>query len=429
MARNSTSAGSDIRSGPGGKPGASAGQGTAHPGMGFGEFVTIVAAMMAVNALAIDIMLPALPAIGGSLGVTDANANQLVISAYLIGFGISQLFYGTITDRYGRKSVLIIGLTIYSAFGAMAIMASTFDQILFARTMQGVGAAATRVIAVSIVRDCYGGRPMAKVMSLVMIVFIAVPVVAPSIGQLIVLFGPWQWIFGLLTILGVTLAIWIAVRLPETLPPARRTPISPQSIGSAFGFVLTSRMTVGYGLGAAVIMGGLFGFINSAQQVFVEVFELGAAFPVVFSLIALSIALASIVNSRIVERIGMRRVSHTALLLFTAVCSAHALVALLGFETIYTFVGFQALTMFAFGLIMPNFNAMAMDPLGHVAGTGSAFVGALSTVGGTVLGYFIGQAYDGSVVPMTLGMAVLGAASIAIVMVTEKGRLFKGLYG
>ncbi len=397
--------------------------------MGFTEFVAIVAAMMAVNALAIDIMLPALPAIGGSLGVVDPNTNQLVVSAYVIGFGISQLFYGTVTDRYGRKSVLLFGLAIYALFGTMAVMAASFEQLLFARAMQGVGAAATRVIAVSIVRDCYGGRSMAKVMSLVMFVFIAVPVVAPSIGQLIILVGPWQWIFGLLVLLGVGLAFWIALRLPETLPPERRTLISPRSIRDAFGSVLGSRMTVGYALAAAVVMGGLFGFINSAQQLFVDVFGLGAAFPVVFSGIALAIAAASILNSRIVERLGMRRVSHTALLLYSAIGLLHAGVVLLGHETVYSFVALQALTMFAFGLIMPNFNAMAMDPLGHVAGTGSAFVGALTTVGGAILGYFIGQAFDGTALPMTAGYAVLGLVSIAIVLITERGRLFKGVYG
>ncbi|MFC4351923.1 multidrug effflux MFS transporter [Fodinicurvata halophila] len=399
-----------------------------HPGMGFAEFVTIVAAMMAVNALAIDIMLPALPAIGETLNVSEANRIQLVITAYLLGFGFTQLFYGTLSDRFGRKPVLVIGLLIYAGFGAFSVVAASFEQVLFARVMQGVGAAASRVIALSLVRDCYGGRRMAKVMSLVMIVFIAVPVVAPSIGQALVLLGPWRLIFAVLTLMGVVLVAWILLRLPETLPPERRTAISPAGIAASFRIVLTNRITVGYAFAATVVMGSLFGFINSAQQIFVDVFEIGAIFPLAFASIALFMAMASITNSRVVERLGMRRVSHSALLLFTGVGVLHSAFNLLGIETVWSFIALQAITMFAFGLIMPNFNSIALDPVGEVAGTASSFLGFITTLGGALLGYFIGQAFDGTPLPMALGFAALGVVATAIVLFTEQGRLFKGIY-
>ncbi|WP_245560725.1 multidrug effflux MFS transporter [Fodinicurvata sediminis] len=399
-----------------------------HPGMGFAEFVTIVAAMMAVNALAIDIMLPALPSIGNSLNVTEENRIQLVITAYLIGFGFTQLFYGTLSDRYGRKPILIAGLLIYALFGALSVIATSFEQVLFARLMQGVGAAASRVIALSLVRDCYGGRRMAKVMSLVMIVFIAVPVVAPSLGQILVLLGPWRLIFAVLTVMGLVLILWTLLRLPETLPRERRIAISPKSIATSFRIVLTTRITVGYALAATVVMGSLFGFINSSQQIFVDVFEIGAIFPLAFASIALFMAMASVTNSRIVERLGMRRVSHSALLLFTAAGIVHSLINLLGLETVWLFIAMQAITMFAFGLVMPNFNSIAMDPVGQVAGTASSFLGFITTLGGALLGYFIGQAFNGTPLPMALGFAGLGIASTMIVLVTEKGRLFRGVY-
>jgi DHA1 family bicyclomycin/chloramphenicol resistance-like MFS transporter len=202
-------------------------QATPHPGMGFREFVAIVAAIMASNALAIDAMLPALPAIGAALGVENANQAQLVITAYLLGFGFAQLFYGPVSDRYGRKPVLLITLCFFALFSLAATLVTTLDAMLIVRALQGVAAAACRVLAVSIVRDCYSGRPMARVMSLSFIVFIIVPVIAPSIGQLIVLFGPWPWIFGFLALSVGALALWVGLRLPETLPPEKRIPLNP----------------------------------------------------------------------------------------------------------------------------------------------------------------------------------------------------------
>jgi DHA1 family bicyclomycin/chloramphenicol resistance-like MFS transporter len=396
-----------------------------HPGIGFGEFVALIALAMAVNALAIDTMLPALSEIGAALGAANDNQAQLIITSYLIGFGFAQIFYGPLADRYGRRPVLIISLAFYALFGAAAAFATTLDQMLAARFLQGVAAAASRVLAVSIVRDCYSGRRMARVMSLTFIVFLAVPVVAPSIGQAIVLIAPWPWIFGLLALFGGGVAIWAALRMPETLPADARRPISVAAILSAFRIVLTSRMSIGYTIASTFVLGGLFGFINSAQQVFVDVLGLGIYFPLAFAAIAGCIAASSLLNARIVERLGMRRVSHSALIGYTAIATLHAAIALADLETAALFLLLQSAMMFCFGLTVGNFNAMAMEPVGHVAGTASSIQGFITTLGGALLGFWVGQHFDGTLVPLTLGYAILGFAAIAAVLATERFRLFQ----
>ncbi|WP_244548439.1 multidrug effflux MFS transporter [Bosea vaviloviae] len=394
-------------------------------GMSFRSFVTLTAALMAVNALAIDSMLPALPEMAETLGIMEANHRQWIVTAYLLGFGVAQIVYGTLSDRFGRRPVLLFGLGLYVLASIAAAFAGSFEAMMWARIVQGVGAAATRVLAVSIVRDCYSGRDMARVMSLAMIVFLAVPILAPSIGQAILWVAPWRWIFGVLTIFGASVMLWAAFRLPETLHEEDRKPIEFHSVVAAFRTTLTTRVAVGYMLAMAFVIGGLFGFINSAQQVFVDVFAAPQLFTIIFALIAGFMAVASLVNSRIVVRLGMRRVSHAALLGYIAFTGTHALVALTGHESLWSFTALQGGAMFCFGLLAPNFGALAMDPLGHVAGTASSVQGFVTTVGGALIGFYIGQHFDGTVVPLTLGFSLCGLAALGIVLVAEKGRLFR----
>lgn len=397
--------------------------------MSFRSFVALMAALMATNALAIDSMLPALPAMSEALGIAKANQRQWIITSYLLGFGATQIVYGTLSDRFGRRPVLVFGLVVYVAASIAAAFAGSFETLMAARVVQGVGAAATRVLVVSIVRDCYSGRDMARVMSLAMIVFLAVPILAPSIGQAILLVAPWRWIFGVLTIFGASVMLWVVLRLRETQAPEDRKPIELASVVAAFRVTLTTRLAVGYMLAMAFVLGGLFGFINSAQQVFVDVFHAPEWFTTIFALIALGMAAASLLNARIVGRLGMRRVSHGALLAYIALTGTHALLALSGHESLWSFAAFQAGAMFCFGLVAPNFGAMAMDPLGHVAGTASSVQGFVTTIGGALLGFFIGQHFDGTIVPITLGFALCGLAALGIVLVAEKGRLFRPAAG
>lgn len=398
-------------------------------GMGFYPFVALAAALMATNALAIDAMLPALGEMASALGIADANDRQWIVTAYLLGFGVSQIVYGPLSDRYGRRPLLLFGLTVYILASIAAAFAGAFEAMMLARVVQGIGAAATRVLVVSIVRDCYSGRDMARVMSLAMIVFLAVPILAPSIGQVILIVAPWRWIFGLLTAFGAFVMAIVLFKLPETQHPEDRKPIRVRTVASAFRTTLTTRIAVGYMSAMAFVLGGLFGFINSAQQVFTDVFRAPHLFTTIFALIAGFMAVASLVNSRIVVRLGMRRVSHGALLAYVGFTGLHALTALLGHESLWSFTLLQGGAMFCFGLMAPNFGALAMDPLGHIAGTASSVQGFATTVGGALLGFYIGQHFDGTVVPLTLGFWLCGMVALAIVLLTERGRLFQAAPG
>jgi DHA1 family bicyclomycin/chloramphenicol resistance-like MFS transporter len=392
----------------------------------YGEFVTLVACLMALNALAIDVMLPALQQIGEALGVADANARQLTITAYIIGFGIAQVAYGSISDRFGRKPVLLFGLVIYVIAGFLAASAWSFPALLAFRALQGLGAAATRVIAISLVRDCYSGRQMASVMSLVMMVFMAVPILAPGIGELIMLASGWRSIFALVAFLGMAVTLWSLFRLPETLAVENRRPLTVAKVGEAFRIVLTNRVSLGYTFGTALIMGCLFAFINSAQQIYVGIYDLGSLFPLAFSGSAILIGAAAFANSRLVQGLGMRRLSHGALIGFAALSAALAILSHfsdgpLPFPLFFVLI---SLIFCCFGFIGTNFNALAMEPLGQVAGTASSVLGSMQTVGGGMAGAFVGAAYDGTATPLGLGFMVLSLAALVVVAAGEGWKLF-----
>lgn len=393
-------------------------------GLHFREFVALIAALMALNALTIDAMLPALPAIGAALDAAG-NERQWVVTAYLLGFGVGQIGYGTLADRFGRRPVLLWALGAYVIFSGIAALSASFPLLLASRGLQGLASAGARVVAISIVRDCYSGRAMARVMSLAFIVFLAVPMIAPATGQMILLIASWRWIFGVLGIAGVLITLWVLGRLPETMHAEDRRPITVADTAQAFRLVVTDRNSVGYMLAQTVISGGLFGFIGSVQQIFADVFHEEALFPAIFAGVAGAMAVASYTNSRIVERFGTRRVSHSALIGFVFFATLHFAFAVSGHETIWSFAVLQSLMMACFGLTMGNFGAMAMEPLGHVAGTASSVQGCISTIGGAVIGFMISQHFDGTTVPLTLGFTLTGMAGLLIIYVTERGRLFQ----
>jgi len=390
----------------------------------YGEFVALVAALMALNALAIDIMLPALQQIGAELGVEDPNDRQFVVTAYIVGLGLAQLVYGPLSDRFGRRATLLGGLAIYTVAAVLAVFTSSFTTLLVLRVIQGIGAASTRVVAVAVVRDLYGGPKMASVMSLAMMVFMAVPILAPGIGQIVLLTADWHGIFALIALLGVVMTVWSYARLPETLSPEARRPLDFGSVAQSFRIVLTNREAMAYTLSMSLIFGALFAFLNTAQQIYTEIFGLGVWFPVAFSGVAVFIAGASFLNSRLVERAGIRRLSHGALVAFITLSGLTALFSELGLLDFWAFYGMMTAVMFCFGFIGTNFNALAMEPLGHVAGTASSAIGFIQTIVGGVLGALIGQAYDGTVTPLVLGYAVLGLAGFLVVLVANRGRLF-----
>lgn len=389
------------------------------------EFIAITAALMALNALAIDIMLPGLQEIGASLGVADENARQYVITAYVTGFGLAQLVFGPISDRFGRRIPLLAGLVVYVAAAFACVWAPGFATLLAMRFVQGLGAAATRVIATSLVRDVYGGRAMAEVMSLVFMVFMIVPVIAPGVGQVIMLFSEWHMIFAFMGAVSLVFTVWVWLRLPETLREESRRAFTPAVIGEGFRIVLTNRLAICYTIAMTAIFGALFGFINSAQQIYIGIYDVGALFPVYFAMVAGLMAVSSFLNSRLVGRIGMRRLAHGAMLGFIAVNALAYGLSLAGPLPLWLFITLFAVAMVQFSWIGANFNALAMEPLGHVAGTASSVQGFMQTVGGGVVGALIGQAFDGTVTPLAAGYFFSGIVALVMVLIGENGRLFR----
>jgi DHA1 family bicyclomycin/chloramphenicol resistance-like MFS transporter len=380
------------------------------------EFVLLVAALMAANALAIDSMLPALPAIGEALGVATDNRRQLVITVYLLGFGGSQIFYGPLADRFGRKAMLIGCMLFYALFAALAGLAGSMNLLLAARLMQGVAAGGTRVLVVAIVRDRFHGSAMAQVMSLVMIVFMLVPVLAPTLGQGILAVAGWRHIFIALAAYAVALAAWGGVRMPETLASADRRALSFANIADAVRQTLGNRISVGNTLAATLAFGGLFGFIGSIQQIVFDVFNRPELIGLVFACIAGPMGISSYANSRLVMRLGARRLLLTALTAFTAMALLHLAIVLAYGETLWVFVVLQALTTACFGLVGANSGALAMEPVGHIAGTASALQGLITTVGGALIGLLVGQLFDGTTLPLIAGFVVCGVLALAVAL-------------
>jgi len=393
--------------------------------MRFGLFVALIAALMAVTPLGIDSMLPALPHIGRSLGVASENHQQWVIAVYVFGFGAAQIVYGPLSDRFGRKAILVPSLSLFAALSILAGFASSFPLLLTARLFQGIAGASSRVLSISIIRDCYSGRQMARVMSTSFMVFLMVPILAPSIGQGIMLVGSWRLIFFFLAAFALSVAVVPSLINGETLHPEHRRALSPRAIGQAVWRTLSDRSALGYTLAITLVFGALMGFINSVQQIFQDIFHAPNKFPLVFAGIGMSMAAAAFTNSRIVERMGTRKVSHAALLCMIAVAALHSLFALSGHETILSFALFQFATMFCFGLLGSNFGSMAMENVGEIAGTASSVQGFVSTCCGVLLGLVIGQAFNGTVLPLTVGFFLLGLAALVVVLVTERGKLFR----
>lgn len=392
--------------------------GAQRAGLSFVEFVALTAAMMALTALSIDIMLPALPAIGAALGVTAENDRQLVVIAYMAGFAVGQLFYGPLSDRYGRKPVLMTGLAIFVAGTIFALMSGSFYGLLAARLMQGVGAASPRVVAIAIVRDLYSGRHMARVMSFTMMVFIIIPVFAPSIGQALVHLGDWHNAFWGLLFTGIAVAVWAGLRLPET---AQRVIASakPETVRDSLFAVLRTQQTMGYGIASGLMFGCLLAYVASSEQIFTGLYKLGDAFPIAFGAIASTMAVASFTNSRLVERLGMRRVSHHALAGFIVIALALVIAARFQMANLYVFAALVGCEFFLFGLIAPNFNALAMEPQGKHAGMASSVIGAMSTAAGALAGGVIGRAFDGTVLPLATGFLACALATFTIVLLIE----------
>lgn len=384
----------------------------------------MAASFMALNALGIDIMLPALPQIASEFGVVDGNDRHLVIIVYMLSFGVAQVFYGPLSDSYGRRPVLLWSMGLYLLATIGCVVAQDFNTFLIARGLQGAAAAAARIIAVAVVRDMMSGREMARVMSLAMMVFMVIPIIAPAIGQLVLLVGPWRWMFGFLMLGGLIVTAWTWFRLPETRPQELRTPLRLGSALVSYAAIARERQALGYAIASAFLFGALMAYITTSQQIFAEHYTMGSMFPLAFASVALSMSMASFLNSRLVMRLGMHRIGHTALIAFTLMSAVHGAILLSGPTPLWLYLSLLALTMLLFGMIGANFNAIVMEPLGARAGAGAAFYGFATTVGSSLVGAGIAAMYDGTPAPFILGSAAVGALALLCVFITERGKLF-----
>lgn len=390
----------------------------------FREFVLLCACLMAMNALSIDPMLPALPAIGRDLAIPHPNDRQLIISVYFAGLGIGSLLFGVLSDRFGRKKVLGSAMALFILSSIACAGAHSFAMMLIGRGSAGFLAGASRVITVGIIRDRFRGDAMARVMSLIFAVFMLIPVMAPSFGQAILWVAPWRWIFWVLVILASLILTWMLVRLPETLLPENRVAITPGALLHTVGTIVRTRSAIGYMLASGVVMSGLIGFILSVQQIFFDVFDAQKIFPIAFACIAGCMGIGSLVNSRLVSRFGARRMSQGALLVFILVALIHLTVILAGRETLVTFMLLQAMTMMTIAFTASNFSAISMEPFHKGAGAASSFQAFLTTAVSVTLGSIVGRAFDGTTLPFTLGLLVFGSLSFLTVFWAERGRMF-----
>jgi DHA1 family bicyclomycin/chloramphenicol resistance-like MFS transporter len=391
--------------------------------LGERELQWMMALLMALNAFGIDAILPALDALAADLEV-QGNDRQFVIGVYLLTGGIGALVPGALADRFGRRPVLLSAIAIYIVLSLASMAAPTYDALIAVRAAQGFFAAGIIALPPAIIRDRVGGDRMARMMSVIFVIFLMVPALAPTVGEGILQFGNWRAIFGAMAVLGVAMAGWVYFRLPESLDPENRQPIRPLVIASNMGRALALPSVAGYVIGSALVFGALFGFINSSEQLITETFGAGEIFPLVFGICAGSMALASWSNSRIVERFGARRVSHSALLAFIVVSACQVFFAFQPDEQLWQFVPLMAINMALLGFIGSNFGAIAMNPFFTIAGAASSAHGFVRMTMAAVLGGAIGYAFDGTARPLALALLASGLICLVLVLLSEKGKLF-----
>lgn len=393
--------------------------------IGRGEFVALMAAVMSLGALAIDAMLPALDEIAGSFGVDDPNRRQLVIGVYLLAGGVGCLVPGSLSDRFGRRPLLFAAFGFYIVTSLLCAIAPSYDALLALRIVQGLGTAGLGVIPTAVIRDRFEGDAMARLMSTIFIVFMVVPVLAPTFGQAILNFADWPWVFVGMAALAALVATWTWFRLPETLAVEDRQPLDFRSVATNLPATFRTRVAIGYVLGSGLTFGAMFGYINSAQQLVGEHFGAGENFPLIFGATASTLAVSSFANSRIVERFGARRVSHAALLTFIVVSALQVYAALYHGKSLTWFVPLMAANLCLLGFMGANFGSIAMQPFQSTAGAASSAQSFIRMSMGAGLGIAIGQFYDGSARPLAFALLTCSLLSLMLVLFSERGVLFR----
>jgi len=393
-----------------------------------GEFIILIALIISLVALSIDAMLPALPLIAADLGVQRINDSQYVISIFFAGMALGQIFFGPLSDSIGRRPAIISGFALFALGCLLSIFAVNFEQMLLGRLLQGVGAAGPRIVSIALVRDRFKGREMARVMSFVMTVFILVPIFAPALGQLVLMLADWRLIYVMFLLLVVILVPWFWMRQPETLAPEQRVQFSLAQLFQDIGAICRIRSSIGYTLVMGFIFGGFIGYLSSSQQIFQVQYQLQDLFPIYFGILACSIGFASLCNAGLVMRFGMRRLSSYAMIGICLLSVPFLLMVIMqdGHPPLFQLMAYLLSLFFCFGILFGNLNALAMEPLGHIAGLGSALIGSVSTLMSVAFGIVVANAYDQTVIPLVAGFAMLGLAGLVTMRWTEAGQVTAG---
>ena len=396
--------------------------GTTRGALPVGEFIALSALLVSLVALSIDAMLPALPAIGADLGTTRPNDNQLIVSTLFLGLAVGPLLFGPLSDSIGRKPAIYLGLAVFVVGCILSLLAANLAVMLVGRLLQGIGAAGPRIVTMALIRDQYAGRAMARIVSFVMGVFILVPALAPALGQIVLMVSHWRAIFAVFLVIALIASAWFALRQPETLSPERRVPLRFGRVLATVAEVCRTREALGPTVAAGLVFGAFVGYLSSAQQILQEGYELGAQFPIYFAVLALAIGTASVANARLVMHFGMRRLARIALLTIVglSLCFLAVMIAGGSGPPLSGFMLYMLPTFFCVGILFGNLNALAMEPLGHIAGVGATVVGFLSTAIAALLGAGIGRAYDGSLLPLCIGFGVLALLAFATMLWVER---------
>lgn len=385
---------------------------------GFGEFIVLMAVTMSLVALSIDMMLPAFPEMARDLRPPGPNDIQLVISLMFVGLALGQPFYGPLSDSIGRKPSMYAGFVILVAGSLLSMFATDFATMLAGRFLQGFGAAGPRTVAMALIRDRFHGSAMARVMSFIMTIFILVPILAPALGQLILLVTGWRAIFAFFIGFSLLVAGWLHLRQPETLPAPYRRPFTLVGIRAGFLEVLRTAPAMVYTLVAGCVFGAFMGYLNTCQAVFQLQYGLGGLFPLFFGGLAFAAGLAAVINGNLVMRFGMHVLAHRALAAVAGLSWVLLAVTALagGQPPLWQFMAIGLAWFFFIGVVFGNINAMAMEPLGHVAGSAAAVIGTSTTLIAVALGYVVGKAYDGTLYAVAAGFAVLTTLALALVI-------------
>ncbi|MDB5664769.1 multidrug effflux MFS transporter [Cypionkella sp.] len=389
-----------------------------------GEFIALTAALFAMVAISIDAMLPALPQIAGALSPDAPNRAQLVITSFVFGMGLGTLFVGPLSDAYGRKPVIYAGAGLYALTALACYFANSLDTLLIARVLQGMSVAAARVVSMAIMRDQFKGREMAKIMSFVMMVFIMVPAVAPLMGQGIIALAGWQSIFLVYILIVAVIMLWFGTRQHETLAVEHRRPLDFFVLVAATKELFTHRIVVISIAAQTLTMAALFASLSSMQGIFEQRFDRAESFPLWFAFIALGSASGSIINSRVVMKVGMRPVitfAYASVLALTLVLLVLIATGLMPEPLAFPLHIIWSIGLFSMmSMTMGNLNALAMEPVGHIAGLAASVMTSVATVASVILAVPVGQMFDGTALPLMAGAAVFIAGALGLMQLVRR---------